>query len=358
MEPWGKDAVLGHVYPWIATTGLLGVFFVGAPAQPLYEPARRDPQRDALRLLTHGHAYVDGVELPGDAESPETKFKGIDAPLAAFLEYPLMQPAVQFSCAVTDTPGEARLADGLDSRSDATALLALASLLHVQSPSTVAAQATTLERLRKARPKWRATLRVLERRFDAKALSVAIAQDPPADDRYGEAPELAWAIRAIGVRKYGKSLPRLATLCTSDHLDTSLAAERSIEDFSGPKADAALATCVEGRQYNAADRALDALLDRNPALARTTLLAMPFPSEDELSGYAHALLQVADASAVPRIIELIAALDAPRAAIDALEAHAQARHHAAVRDLIPQVDARHQPRLRALAQRLAPPPAA
>ncbi len=342
---------------WVAATTLFGVLVAASPSEaetPRYDPKRPALQPDALGLLRHGPEYLEDVELPGDPWSSKAAFTRIDAPLASFLKHPNMQPAVQFSCAVMSTPGEARLTKALQGRNDARALMALAALLHVHAPGTVAEQVATLERLEKARPQWKATLAEFAQTFDATALADAIAQEPPVGERYGHAPKLEWAIRAVGIRKQASALPRLAELCVHDHLHTSLTAERSIEDFVGAQADAALATCVEGWQYNAADRAFDALRDRNPALARKTLVGMPLPSEDELYRYANALARVAGPSAVPRIIELIPKLDDPHSSIIALEAFAEPSHHAAVGALVPLVEVRHQDRLRALADRLSP----
>lgn len=344
------------MHPWIAAATLLGALVVAPSSEtdpPRYDPKQPALQDDALGLLRHGPEFLEDVELPGDPWSSKASFRKIDAPLASFLKYPHMQPAVQFSCAVMVTPGEARLTKALQGRNDARALLALAALLHVHAPGTVAEQLGTLERLEKARPKWKATLAELSRAFDEKAIGDAIAQDPPADERYGQVPELEWAIRVVGVRKQASALPRLAELCVHDHLHTSLTAERSIEDFVGAEADAALATCVEGWQYNAADRAFDALHDRNPGLARKTLVGMPVPSKDELRRYASALARVAGPSAVPRIIELIPDLDDPLSSIVALETFAEPTHHAAIGALVPLVEALHQDRLRVLADRLS-----
>lgn len=337
--------------PWIVAALVTAAVLTATPvrsATPRYEPTHADAQRDALGLLRFGHTYLEGVALPGDAFGEPPPFTEIDQPLAAFLEYPSVQPAVQFSCAVMHRPGEARLARALVGKNDKRALLALAALLRVGSPSTVQEQHDTLTRLKKSRPKWKKTLGELEARFDPKTLTRSLAQDPPADDRYAHAPELEWAIRAAGVRAQENALPRLGTLCASEHLHTSLAAERSIEDFKGADAESALAACVEGWQYNAADRALDTLRARNPARARTTLVAMPLPPVDSLYRYANALVDVAAPSVVPRLIEVIPALENPQRAIRALEAHAQPSHRAKIVALIPRVDETHRTRLREL----------
>jgi hypothetical protein len=73
-----------------------------------------------------------------------------------------------------------------------------------------------------------------------------------------------------------QSIERLAELSRSAHLHASLAAERSLEDFTGEKADQALVSCVLGWQYDAYVRACQTLLDRNkPLLVKTLLEATP-----------------------------------------------------------------------------------
>ena len=341
---------------WIAAALATAAALIATPvhsATPQYDPAHADAQRDALGLLKFGAEYLQDVDLPGEAFGEPPPFEEIDQPLAGFLEYPSMQPAVQFSCAVMSTPREVRLSDALESKHDDRALLALAALLRVHSPSTVQAQHDTLARLKKSRPKWTKTLTKFEARFDAKSLTRTLSQDPPADDPYAKATELEWAIRAVGVTQQKNALPRLATLCASEHLHTSLTAERSIEDFTGDEAESALADCVKGWRYNAADRALDALRDRNPDLARQTVVAMPLPPVDSMYRYANALVDVAAPSVVPRLIDVIPALENPGRAIGALETHAELRHRAGIAALVPRVDESHRDRLRALAARLS-----
>jgi hypothetical protein len=91
-----------------------------------------------------------------------------------------------------------------------------------------------------------------------------------------------------------ESLPRLAGLCGHDHLETSLAAERSIEEFTGIRGDEALVACTRGNRH-AAHRAMSTLIRRNPDLARRVLLAMPIPT-DGAGSYTFFLLEAADAS--------------------------------------------------------------
>jgi hypothetical protein len=74
-----------------------------------------------------------------------------------------------------------------------------------------------------------------------------------------------------------KALPRLIELSGSVDLDTSLAAERSLEDFTGPKANQALAGCLLGWQDGAWERAGNALVKRDKQLLIKVLLQGKVP---------------------------------------------------------------------------------
>ena len=93
-------------------------------------------------------------------------------------------------------------------------------------------------------------------------------------------------------------------LSTANHLDTSVAAERSLEDFSGPKANQALVRCVLGWQYNAYVHACNALLKRDKALLTNTLLEAKPPKECR---YYQGLFlaRCDDAAAVPILCEKV-----------------------------------------------------
>ena len=91
---------------------------------------------------------------------------------------------------------------------------------------------------------------------------------------------------------------------TSDHLRTSLAAEASLEEFDGPKADAQLARCVRGWQIDAYVRAGRALLKRNKPLLRKTLRESSLPNN---GGAWNGILmaECGDPHAVPVLAEAV-----------------------------------------------------
>ena len=324
----------------------------GQAAPQRYQLEAPDAERDAIGILEQGHEYLSEVEFPEQNVHVPPPLSEIDRSLAYFLQHPSLQPAVQFGCVRRIVRREERVIAALDGDDDAVSLLALAALVRVQSPSSVEQQLATLKRLEAERPDYERALKKVRARFSKKVVAKAIAENPPAD-RYERANALSWSIRAAGSLGYRTTLPRLASLCVSDHLRTSLAAERSIEDFTGPKAEAALASCVRGWRYNAADRAFSALAERNEAFARETLLAIEVPA-DKLGRYADKLVTVANLDAVPRLIEIIPELEYPNDAIRALEDNALPRHWAVIADLALRVDGVEGIELRELAERLKP----
>ncbi|MEM6992938.1 MAG: hypothetical protein AAF721_20650 [Myxococcota bacterium] len=299
---------------------------------PRYDPSHPVALRDAPQVLALGHEYLEDVALPGEDFGSPPAFEALDKPAYWFLRHPGVQPAVRFGCARTIRPQEARMTEALESSDDSVALLALAVLMHARAPSTVRRQHETLVRLTDAHPRWAKALEPFHARFDGDALMRAVAQPAP-EERYERDRELSWAIRGIAAVGETRALGRLAELCADDNLRTSLAAERSIEEFETEAGDQALARCVVGWQYDAADRAARTLAKRNPALVRTTLVAMSIPV-DERSRYARLLSAVADASVVPRLLELLPQVGAGyRPVIDAVETHATTRHWRALVDL-------------------------
>jgi hypothetical protein len=89
-------------------------------------------------------------------------------------------------------------------------------------------------------------------------------------------------------------------LSRCDHLDVSLAAERSLEDFPGPAGDRALADCLLGWRYDAYVRAGYALVERDAGLLAQTLIAAAVPKD---CAYQAGLLLagVGNAAAVPHL---------------------------------------------------------
>jgi hypothetical protein len=325
------------------------------PDDARYDPALADAPKDAVQILAQGEDYFEGVDLP-DAPKPADDgtlpvFARLDDSTAEFLRHPRVQPAVQFGCVVRSTPVEDSLEAALVGADDEVALLTLAVLMHVHAPSSVAEQWAVLKRLQAAHPEWTAELRPFAARFSADAIARGLARKPPAD-RYEHSRVIDWTIRAAGVTQRARMLPRLVELCVGDHLHASLTAGRSIADFPGKRADAALARCVEGWRYNAADRALRALDRRNPELALRVLLRMELPSEHP-DHWADALATRADASAVPRLTEILPELGyAQGSVVRALEHLATAEHVPHLERVMDRVKPEYLERLRELRRQL------
>jgi len=327
-----------------------------AAASSRFDPARPRVRRDAVQLLVLGPEYLEGVELQGEESDGPPAFDGLDTQVYSFLRYPLVQPAVWFGCGRYPADREARFVEALGGTNDRHALQALAILMHVRAPRYVPEQWQTLLRLRKAHPRWASTLRRFFAAFAEENLLHAIGQNPSTDP-FARDYALNWAIRAVGVTQRAKALPRLAELCAGDSVRASLAAWRSIGDFTGHASNTALATCVTGWPDNAGQRALDTLIDRDPDLARRTLVVMPLPP-GRIDGYASRLSSLADTSAVPRLIEAFgAAGQAQGDVLQALELHAQPEHRPLLRTLLRDMTPQQRRRLLRLIARLPLPPA-
>src|SRR5205085_5460349 len=114
----------------------------------------------------------------------------------------------------------------------------------------------------------------LQAQFSEDVVLRALEVAPP-EDRYRHDSLLEWHVRAAGVTRCRRALPTLVRLSRSEHLGTSLAAERSLEDFDGDEGDQALAQCLLGWQYDAYIRAGRALLERNKPLLVQKLTPPP-----------------------------------------------------------------------------------
>jgi hypothetical protein len=270
-----------------------------------------DPVMNALQLWRLGPAFVTSDEMiPGmTAEQPLLQARNhYDDPyLRGFLEYPKLAPAVQFSCASSGTPIESSLKDLIKSSDPVLRLETLAILLRVHSPSSVREQWDALQALQKfdRDPLWRAVVADFARCFEPNYVTAMIAR-PPATDRYSGRPfDYIRAIRVAGVIQCKAGLPRLIELSRCEHLDTSLAAELSLEDFPGADGDDALTQCITGWKYDGYVRACRALGKRNRTLLAKTLLNNPIPDGCAyLAG--EALAECDDPAAVPLICKSVA----------------------------------------------------
>lgn len=279
-----------------------------APAKPSEDPVRGDPWVDAIQVWSQGERYL---EAPGGAlavplDRNKAAFTGLaGADARWFLKNPYLKPAVHFGCVRTPHPYEDALEGELQKEPGVMQLQALVLLMRVHAPASVDSQWKALQRLKTLpeKPGLRALLSELEDRFSASVLEGALETAPP-ENRYKDDPFLSWNARAAGVVRARSTLPKLVKLSRSSHLDVSLAAERSLEDFDGEEGDRALVQCLLGWQYDAYVRAGRALLARNKALLIRTLQENVAP---EGCRYVQGLLlaQADDPSAVPILCESV-----------------------------------------------------
>lgn len=209
------------------------------------------------------------MRLPIDAVH-SLPFRGLDNQAPRFLSKPDLQPA-----ASTESPGaftregeyEFALISGLANSSAAIRVQALALLVRVHSPSSVATQWSTLQALKQERVSraWERAISTIESSFDGPALLRELEEEPRPWRQDHRDYLLEWSLRAAGVTGLRAALPRLRELSASGNLDVAIAAERSLEDFTGPEVDAALLHCLLAWRYKAFIRAGWALLARAPA---------------------------------------------------------------------------------------------
>lgn len=250
----------------------------------------------------------------------KVEFKGIDGPgTGTFLDNPTLKPVVRFSCAAHPTPYEDALEKALLQGTPELKLQALAVLARVQAPHSAAEQwkaLQTLKRLDKG-PLWQTLLGEIEAKFDPKVIAEELKKEPPKErfkaqdestedylKRCHEGEVYYWHIRAAGGMQLKEVFPRLKELSASEDTYTSLAAEKSLEDFGGPEGDEGLVACVLGFKYNAWIHAASALLERNPNLLAGTLKTANVP---ERARYMQGIFlgRIGDTAAVPILCETV-----------------------------------------------------
>jgi hypothetical protein len=222
---------------WVeATVDALGLDG-GAPPNPLLSPREPAPwyhlDRRALRRLTSTPAL------------PESLYESFTS------------------------GGEQReFIDALAKGSPDARIQALALLVRVRSPATVPEQWTALGDLKKelVSRAWDEVLLEIERAFDPVSIAAEISGAPEPSGRWRRDYAFEWSVRAAGVARLASLLPRLRDLSADSDANISVAAARSLEDFSGPDADEALTHCLLEWRYFAFVRAGRALLERNPEL--------------------------------------------------------------------------------------------
>jgi hypothetical protein len=246
-----------------------------------WDAKNKDAFVNAAQVWRFGKDFFDEKDRWGlqDENDKVEVFKGIDQKTGHFLSWPGLRPAVQFSHVSYPTPYEDALEEVLSKGLPETKVQALAILMKVSASSSVPQQWKALTELSKLkdREQWKPLLAEWQKCFDPQALKGHLQNNPPADE-YARAPEtFLWAIRAAGVIRNEGALERLVQLSCSDNIDTSLAAERSLEDFTGARANQALASCLLGWRYNAYVHAGDALVTRDKELLVKTLLNAKVP---------------------------------------------------------------------------------
>ncbi|MCH5372663.1 MAG: hypothetical protein JJ992_01700 [Planctomycetes bacterium] len=282
----------------------------------VWEPGRRSPLLDALGVWRRGGDYfpnnvVYADDGRGAVDGGDAPFVRIDRRTGRFLKHPHTKPAVQFGCAVIATPYEDALEQALLQGSDETKLQALVVLMRLRASHSVPEQWKTLQYLqqRDDRPEWQPLLVELESCFAPERLMKAAALLPPKDDYLRPSAEYEWTLRALGVIAHRPALPRLTELSRHANLHTSLAAERSLEDFTGEEANDALESCLLGWRYDAYLRAAHALLKRDPDRLHRVLRDAKAPEEARYQ-VGLSLARFDDPAAVPILCEQV-----PRIAI-------------------------------------------
>jgi hypothetical protein len=274
------------------------VAFAGGDAPPKPEWMRKLPAKyragsvdlvaDAIQIWRLGPAYIPepfpvlrGAEGARIRE-PEEPFIGIDERTRAFLDgRSHLESAVQFSCASVSGTYEQSVRAALEpDRPGELRLLALAVTIRVRAPRSVALQWSALramDALKDRHPGVPWLLEQLRAEFAPEAIDATIADEHALHGI--TTTRLQWAARAAGVAGHHGAIPRLESLAVSDILDVSLAAEASLEDLPGERADNALAACVLGWRYDAYVRAGATLVKRNPKLLEKTLLDAKAPEK-------------------------------------------------------------------------------
>jgi len=267
---------------------------------------------------------------PPDLAEP---FETFDDVVASFVRRPSVYPAVQFSCAVTGRPVEDWLTAALDAEQAIVRLRAVTVLIRAQAPRTVAEQWQTLQALRTG-PDAAAFAVVTDQllaAFSPESIAAKIA-DKTVFGMFAGSRHRQWCLRAAGVCKHIEFVPDLTRWSKSRSIDYSLAAVRSLQDLQGPAVNQALAECVRGWRYSAANHAAHTLLQRQPELLRTTLLEIE--PTDRLYAKGLLLAKLEDHRAVPILCETVHEIAIKDGEMfDGIERLARTEHLAAIATL-------------------------
>src|SRR5688572_12028918 len=202
-----------------------------------------------------------------DLWSFQGEFTGLDEQAFFLLRNPLKKPASYPEPATPLTAYEDELERVLREGTVPLRAQALGLLFAVRAQASVDAQWRAIEDLRRTCPALEKPLSRMAKDFDEETLLEALAF---------ERAEI-WVIRAAGVIRLRKALPRLGELTGSPDRERGMAALRSIDDFEGPEADEELARCVLYWSYDVYSRGGEVLFRRNKDLLLRLLLRDDVP---------------------------------------------------------------------------------
>lgn len=242
-----------------------------------------------IMLIKNGYSQDDTVKKEAE-ESIE-------------LENIYLKPVVQFSCARMATRKEDKLEANLKGSDDTKKLHALKALMTLNAPSSVKLQHDVFLELSEKYLGDDAII-LSKKMFDAKYIEKVLFGDLPNDRFSSNSNEFYWAIRAVGVMKLEKLIPRLIELSETQELYTQLAAEKSIEDFDGKTAEDALIKVIGFWKYNAYCHASTAMIKRNPIRLSAELEKMTPPDNCKYF-YAITLAKCSNPKSVPILCETV-----------------------------------------------------
>ncbi len=294
VDPWVRNAALIALATLLAACGA-----AAAPREPTWAEL-------ALAVWERGHVAIpppligDGPERLSEEEVERLMvedpwnsdpFRDFDEQVRAFLKDPWLEAAVSFSCARVAHSAEDWITSGLDDQEPAVRARALVVLLQVHAPRSVARQWAVLQEFeRTCCAEGSSTLfAALRSAFAPDALD-SMLRDPSSS-------AFPWAVRAAGVSGHWSALPLLTELSCSVDRYHSWIAQKSLSEFSGRAADAALAECVRAWTDRTAECAARALVQRDPELLRSVLLTLDPNDRPHRQG--ELLAQLEDPRAVP-----------------------------------------------------------
>ena len=260
----GIAIVLDELLDWESRKELRrGGGLRGSRSLPLPRPVLAPP---GTFLGYHAERASEKVFLR-DIWSFQGEFTGLDEQAFFFLRNPVKKPASYPEPETPLTAYEDELERVLREGTVPLRAQALGLLFAVRAQASVDAQWRAIEDLRRTFPALEKPLSRMAKDFDEESLLEALAV---------ERPEI-WVIRAAGVIRLRKALPRLGGLTGSPDRERGMAALRSIDDFEGPEADEELARCVLHWSNDVYRGGGEALFRRNKELLLHLLLDNPAP---------------------------------------------------------------------------------